>query len=292
MIGVALFGPEAQAQQEASGLSKRALDAEDMKGEPAVFDKTLRGNFDLDDSLGNRQATLKVTNNLVGARTYIPMFGRVYLGPQGKPGAAVHGMLGLWTWQLQWPDPERFPDVPEGTVVQRAAYTGVMTDPFSFEPVDTVYNHHLQQDVKTQNSLFAESYLFFPNGTGSSLDRPEFMDGPEQRRRAMNPYVRWGSDLSIFLAGLFQNEGPNQPRMDGSIWTTDYKGVMDPNKDRVTTDYNFSGLMRAWERPWLGHDRGDDTQILFNVKGTKLHSVDEFPEIMKKHVVDVYPERV
>ncbi|MDX2142541.1 MAG: hypothetical protein SFV19_04240 [Rhodospirillaceae bacterium] len=291
-IGSALFAKEAYAQQAASGLSKRDLDATEMKGEPAVFEDPLRGNFNLDDPYGNRMASLKMTNNLSGKRTYIPMFGRVYLGPQGKPGSAIYGFLGLWTWQLQWPDPKKFPNVPKGTVVQRAAYTAVMTDPVTFKPAKTVFNHVLKKEVETKNSLFAESYLFFPDGTGSSLDRPEFMDSPEQREAAKNPHVKWGKDLSIFLAGLFQNEGPNQPRMDGSIWSGDYNRIMDPKDDLVPVDYNFAGLMRAWERPWMGHAKGDDTQILFNVKGTKLHSVDDFPEIMKEHVLKVYPERV
>jgi hypothetical protein len=291
-IGAALLGRAAQAQQAASGLARRDLDAQDMKGEPAVFEDKLRGNFDLNDPYGNRMATLKATNNLSGKRTYIPMFGRVYLGPQGKPGSAIHGFLGLWTWQLQWPDPKKFPKVPKGTVVQRAMYTGVMTDPVSFKPTGKVYNHHLKKEVETRDSAFAESYLFFPDGTGSSLDRPEFMDSPEQREAAKNPYVRWGKDLSIFLAGLFQNEGPNQPRMDGSIWSGDYTRIMDPKDDLVPVDYNFAGLMRAWERPWMGHAKGDDTQLLFNVKGTKLHSVDDFPDIVKEHLVKKYPDRV
>jgi hypothetical protein len=292
LAGAAVCGTTAQAQQAASGLSKRDLSSDDMKGEPAVFEQKERGNFNLDDSYGNRMASLKVTNNLSGKRTYIPMMGRIYLGPNGHPGAAIHGLLGLWTWQLQWPDPKRFPNVPKGTVVQRAMYTGVITDPFTFKPTDRVYNHYLKKEVEARDSLFAESYLFFPNGTGSSLDRPEFMDSPEQRKAAMNPHVRWGDDLSIYLAGLFQNEGPNQPRMDGSIWSGSYKRIMDPKDDLVPVDYNFAGLMRAWERPWMGHAKGDDTQIMMNVKGTKLHKVDDFPDIMKENLLKKYPDRV
>lgn len=292
MLAASALPQAALSQQAASGLAKRDLTEQELKGEPAVFEPNERGNFDLDDALGNRMATLKATNNLSGRKTYVAMFSRVYLGPQGKPGAAIHGHLGLWTWQLQWPDPKVFPKVPKGTVVQRALFTGIILDPWTFKPAPKIYNPYLKKEVETSDSLFSESYLFYPNGTGSSLDRPQFMDSPEQRKAAKNAYVRWGDQLSIFLAGLFQNDGPNQPRMDGSIWSGRYRDIMDPKVDLVTVDYNFAGLMRAWERPWIGVGREDDAQLLWNVKGTKLHSVDDFPEIMKTYIARKYPDRV
>jgi len=288
-LGAFWLGGEAQAQQAASGLSKRDID---MNGNPAVFDAAERGNFDLEDPKGNRLATLKVTNNLVGKKTYVAMMGRVFLGPQGKAGAAIHGFLGLWTWQLFWPDPKEHPNAPPGTVQQKAMYTGVMTDPTTFKPAAKVYNHYLKKEVETKDSAFAESYLLFPKGGGTSIDRPEFMDSDSVRKSQLNPYVRWGNDLSIYLTGIFQNEGPNQPRMDGSCWTSDYKRVMDPKDELVTTDYNFAGLMRAWERPWIGIGKDDNAQILFNTKGTKVHSVDDFPDIVKEYLVKKYPDRV
>jgi hypothetical protein len=292
LLASSLLTQEAAAQQVESGLVKRDLTAKELKGTPAVFEPAQRGNFDLDDLVGNRLATLKATNNLVGKTTYVAMFSRVYLGPQGRGGAAIHGHLGLWTWRLQWPDPKEYPNTPKGTVVQRALFTGIILDPWTFKPVRTVYNPYLKKNIEASDSLFAESYLFDPTGGGRSIDRPQFMDSPEQQTARKNPHMIWGDKLSIFLAGLFQNEGPNQPRMDGSIWTSDYRQIMDPKVDLVTTDYNFAGLMRAWERPWIGVGKDDQAQLLWNVKGTKLHSVDDFPEVMKKHLVSKYPDRV
>lgn len=292
LLASSVLTKEALAQQAESGLARSVLTEKELAGEPAVFDESKRGNFDLDDPIGNRLATLKVTNNLVGKKTYVAMFSRVYLGPQGRGGGAIHGHLGLWTWQLQWPDPKQYPDAPKGTVVQRALFTGIILDPWTYKPAKTIYNPYLKKNVEASDSLFAESYLIFPNGGGQSLDRPEFMDSPEQRQARKNPYMVWGDQLSVFLAGLFQNEGPNQPRMDGSIWTSDYKQVMDPKVDLVKTDYNFAGLMRAWERPWMGVGKDDAAQLLWNVKGTKLHSVDDFPQVIKTHMISKYPDRV
>lgn len=292
LVATSLLTEDARAQQIASGLAKRDFTEAELKHPPAVFDVSERGNFNLDDPLGNRMASLKATNNLSGKKTYVAMFSRVYLGPQGRGGAAIHGHLGLWTWQLQWPDPKVYPNVPKGTVVQRALFTGIILDPWTYKPVPKIYNPYLKREVETADSCFAESYLFYPNGGGSSLDRPQFMDSPEQKQMQKNAYVRWGDQLSIFLAGLFQNEGPNQPRMDGSIWTGDYRQIMDPKVDLVKVDYNFAGLMRAWERPWIGVGKDDQAQLLWNVKGTKLHSVDDFPDIMKTYLVKKYPDRV
>ncbi len=293
MAGASLFGTRATAQQVASGLDKRSQSAEAMAGKPMVFDKALRGNFDLATPLGNYLATMKMTNNLVGARTYIPMMGRIYLAPRGKPGREIHGLLGMWTWQLMRPDPKQFPNLPAHTVLQRASYTGIMTNPNTFEPAKSVYNHVLDKQVEPQDSLFAESYLFYANGTGSSIDRPQFMTtGYGDTAGLRNPFVNWGEQLSLYLAGLFQNEGQNQPRMDSSIWSAPRSKIMDPGSNLVPCDYNFTGLMRAWERPWSGHQKGDDTQLLANVKGTKLHSVEDIPDIVKRHLVEKYPERL
>jgi len=292
LLASSLLTTEAQGQQVESGLVKRDLTDRELKGTPAIFEPGQRGNFDLDDNVGNRLATLKATNNLVGKKTYVAMFSRVYLGPQGRGGAAIHGHLGLWTWMLQWPDPQEYPNTPKGTVVQRAMFTGIILDPWTYKPAKSIYNPYLKKQVEATDSLFAESYLLYPTGGGRSLDRPAFMDSPEQRTAQKNPYMVWGDKLAIFLAGLFQNEGPNQPRMDGSIWTSDYRQIMDPKQDLVTTDYNFAGLMRAWERPWIGVGKDDQAQLLWNVKGTKLHSVDDFPDVMKTHMVRKYPDRV
>ena len=50
--------------------------------------------------------------------------------------------------------------------------------------------------------------------------------------------------------------------------------------------------MRAWERPWIGVGKDDDAQLLWNVKGTKYHDVGQFPSVIRKYIVDKYPDRV
>lgn len=278
---------DAWAQQEASGLTQSRFADEAMNGKPWVH----RGSQDFDWATpqGNRLATLKITNNLVGEKTYVAMFSRVLLGPQGKPGAPLHGHVGLWTWQLQEPDPKEFPDAEPGSVVQRALFTGMILDPYTYKPVDAVHNHYTGKAVKVKDSVFAETYVLKPKGGHESIDRPEFMT---EERTTLNPHVVWGDEISVFLAGIFQNEGPNQPRMDSSVWTASYADFKNPDKPLIRSDYNFAGLMRAWERPWIGVDKSDDAQLLWNVKGTKVHRVEEIPALVRDTILKKYPDRV
>ena len=50
--------------------------------------------------------------------------------------------------------------------------------------------------------------------------------------------------------------------------------------------------MRAWERPWIGFEKGDQPQLLWNVKGRKVHAVEDIPDIVLKNLVEKYPDRV
>ncbi|MEM6575335.1 MAG: hypothetical protein AAF736_13765 [Pseudomonadota bacterium] len=288
LVGSGLASPgSASAQQNVSGLSNRSFSQEALNGKPWVYDGD--HNFDFEDPVGNRMASMKITNNLIGEKTYVAMFSRVLLGPQGKPGAPLHGHIGLWTWQLQEPDPEEFPDAEPGSIVQRALFTGMILDPYTYKPVDSVKNHYTGKDVEVKDSVFAETYVLKPKGGHESIDRPEFMT---TKRKSLNPHVIWGDEISLYLAGIFQNEGPNQPRMDSSVWTTSYADFKNPDKQLLRTDYNFAGLMRAWERPWIGIGKDDDAQLLWNVKGTKLHDPNQIPGLVADNILKKYPDRI
>lgn len=272
------------------GPAKDKFSNDEFKGDAWVAEK--HGNFNLADPRENQLATLKMTNNLAGKRSYVVMFSRGLLGPQGTGGSVLYGHMGFWTWQLQKLNKEEFPDAPDGTVVQRAMYTGMILDPFTYEPTDTIYNEYLDKNVTPTDSLFAETYLLYPNGGLNSVDRDNFIQDDPEVRKKLKASVQWGDEMAIFLDGIFQSEGPHQPRMDNSIWTANRKKVMDPNTSLVETDYNFAGILRAWSRPWIGIGKDDDTQILWNVKGKKVHSVDDFPEMVRKNLVTKYPDRV
>ena len=203
------MGGRVAAQQEASGLANRSFSQKELQGKPWIPSKL--GNFNLRDPWENRLAAMKATNNLIGAKTYVPMISRALLGPPGTAGAPLYGHVGLWTWQLQEPDPAEFPDAPAGSFVQRAMFTGAILSPYTYERVDSVYNHVLDKDVEAEDSLFAESYVFYPKGGATSVDRPEFMDDDPELLKSLRPFVRFGDEVTMFVDGIFHNEGPHQP---------------------------------------------------------------------------------
>ena len=284
---MSLFPEAAQAQTQPK---LQSLKPELWKKTPWTPSK--RGNFDLAKYSDNHLATMKITNNLVGERTYIPMITRALLGPQGKAPAVLYGHVGMWIWQLQEVDLEEFPKAVPGAMVQRAMYTGMILDPKTYEPVETVYNHVLDRHVKVEDSLSAETYVFNPGGGGESVDRAGFMKDAETANRRLRPMARFGDDICLFLDGIFSSEGPHQPRMDTSIWTMNHDDLMNPDRLLQPVDYNFAGLMRAWERSWTGFSKPDETQILWNVKGTKMHSLDRMPDIIKRTLLAKYPDRI
>jgi hypothetical protein len=252
-----------------------------------------RAPFDLTQPLQNWYALMKTTNNLVGARTYVPMFLRAFFCPQGTAGFPLYTSFGMWTWQLEQPDPAKFTDLQPGDVIQRALYTGVICDPWTFQPVDTIRNPHTGKTVEVRDSLFAESWLLLAGGRGfRGVDRPDFRSIDEERARRGTPYVRFGDQTAFNIAGILQAEGPLQPRVDGSFWTVEHAELMDPRKDLIEATYCFAGVSRARERKWLGLADDDPSQLLFNTQGRKVHSLDRVPQAIKDTVLERYPDRI
>jgi hypothetical protein len=252
-----------------------------------------RAPFDLANPRENWYALMKTTNNLVGARTYVPMFLRAFLCPQGTAGFPIYTSFGMWTWQLEAPDPAKFDDLRPGDVIQRAMYTGVICDPWTFQPVQSIRNPYTGKTVEVRDSLFAESWLLLSGGRGfRGVDRPGFRATDEERAKRGTPYVRFGEDTAFNIAGILQGEGPLQPRVDGSFWTVRHADLMDPRKDLIEATYCFAGISRARERKWLGLADDDPSQLLFNTQGRKVHSLDRIPQAVKDTVLRKYPDRI
>lgn len=290
LAGGTLGSPSLLASDQ-SGSLPGYLPEEAWKGEPAVMSG--RAPFDLSDPMQNWFALMKSTNNLVGARTYVPMFMRVFFGPQGKAPFPLYTSFGMWTWQLQRPEPGQFKDLQRDDVIQRALYTGVICDPWTFEPIDRLHIPYTGNTVETRDSLFAESWLLRSGGRGyEGIDRPGFRSVDEERQRRGTPYVRFGEDVAFNIAGLLQTEGPAQPRMDGSFWTVREDELMSPEHDLVEATYSFAGVSRARERPWLGLDPDDDSQLLMNTQGRKVHSVERIPRVIQETLLKKYPDRI
>ena len=180
------MGPKtAAAQDSGSDFLPNGLPRAAATGEPAVvnFDRP----FDLSDPLEARYTKIKATNNLAGEKTYVPMFSRAYICPEGGPSHPMFGHCGLWTWQLQKATTERFEDAREDSQVQRGLYTGVILDPYTFKPAEELENPYTGEVLTVEDSVFATNWLLHPIGARRARENPEFS----------NPDV-WPDTLTCF----------------------------------------------------------------------------------------------
>jgi len=261
----------------------------EMDGTPWVATQT--GNFDLDDPAQNLLARLKMTNNLIGQRTYIPMLIRLMIGREKNPGGPLLGAAGMFTWQLQVPDPNEFPDVPQDTVVSRSMYTARYLDPETMEPVERLKNPFNGKMMVLEDSTFIENFLIYPKGGSRLIEEPEFAnDDPETPKTRQ--FKRWGDELVLFQGGVYTEPGVHQPRFTENMWASMYKDVMDPDVSLVDTRYTFTGINKAYEKPWAGYEVSDPDLLVDLAYGKKVHRAEHLPDFHKKVLVEKYPDRL
>lgn len=290
-------GTRAHAQDEQDGQEAtfnaydrmREFKAGEMDGTPWVAPKL--GHFDLDDPIDNTLAKLKMTNNLVGSRTYIPMIVRMHLAREDQPGGLLFGVAGMFTWQLQEPDPEEFPDLPDGTVVSRSMYTSRYLDPETMEPAERLENPYNGRMMEIEDNLFAENFLIFSKGGGRFVEEPEFADDDPDRPK-LSLFKKWGDELVLFLGGAYSKPGKHQPRFTENIWRSNYKDVMDPERTLIDMNYSFAGANKAFEKPWAGYTEADSDLLIDLAVGKKVHNVDDIPDFHKRVLLERYPDRI
>ena len=249
------------------------------------------GGFDLADPVQSNLAKFKMTNNLVGARTYIPMLVRLMIGREQYPGGRLLGAAGLFTWQLQVPDPAEFPDAPEGTILSRSMYTSTYLNPETMEPQETLLNPYNDKMMVLEDQRFIENFLFYPKGGALLYEEPQFVnDDPDV---AKVPHIKdWGDELVLFMGGVYNEPGIHQPRFTENMWASPKDEVMDPDVEFVDTRYTFTGLNKAYEKPWAGYTTADNDIICDLAYGKKVHSVEALPDFHKRVLAEKYPNRL
>jgi hypothetical protein len=232
-----------------------------------------------------------MTNNLVGKRTYIPMFVRLMLGREDNPGGPLLGGAGMFTWQLQVPDPKQFPGLPAGTVLMRSMYTARYLDPATMEPTNKLLNPYNGKMMELEDSLFVENFLSFPKGGSRDLEELQFAnDEPD----AVKPRLikKWGDELVLFQGGTYQEPGKHQPRFTENMWASKHKDVMNPDVPLVETTYSFSAVNKAYEKPWAGYSVRDKDILCTLAYGKKVHRPEDIPDFHKRVLVEKYPDRL
>lgn len=261
----------------------------EMDGRPWVSDKL--GNFDLEDPVDNNLVKLKMTNNLVGKRTYIPMIVRMHLAREETPGGLLFGAAGMFTWQLQEPDPTEFPNLPDGTIVSRSMFTSRYLDPKDMEPVDRLLNPYNGKMMEVEDNIFAENFLIYPNGGGKFVEEPQFSNDDPNEPKFAN-IKKWGDELILFNGGVYSDPGIHQPRYTENMWRCDYNDVMDPGKTLIPMSYAFNSTKKAYEKPWAGYTTEDRDLMISLSVGKKVHSVEDIPDFHRRVMVKKYPNRV
>ena len=249
------------------------------------------GNFDLEDPVQNALAKLKITGNLVGKRTYIPMLTRILIGRPELPGGLLLGGASMFTWQLQVPDPKVFPNVPEGSAVMRSMFTSVYLDPHTMEPVKTLKNPYNGKMMELEDYIFAENFLIYPKGGSVFVEEPQFAsDTPDTAKLAL--IKRWGDELILFNGGVYKEPGKHQPKFTENTWRSPAAEVMNPDVPLVQTGYNFTGINKAFQKPWAGYDIGDSETMHSLATGKKVHRAEDLPDFHKRVLVERHPDRL
>jgi hypothetical protein len=67
---------------------------------------------------------------------------------------------------------------------------------------------------------------------------------------------------------------------------------MNPDVPLVHTNYSFTGLNKAYEKPWAGYTKAD-ADIFSNLAyGKKVHSPEALPDLHKRLIAEKYPDRL
>lgn len=268
---------------------KRKFLDNEMNGTPWVARQL--GNFDLEDPAQNALAKLKISANLVGKRTYIPMLTRIIIAREDVPGGLLLGAASMFTWQLQVPDPKKFTNLPEGSAIMRSMFTSVYLDPHSMEPVKTLKNPYNGTVMELEDYIFVENFLLFPKGGSVFVEEPQFAnDKPDAPKPAL--IKAWGDDLILFNGGIYKEPGKHQPRFTENTWRSPKADVMNPDVPLVQTNYNFMGQNKAFEKPWTGYKLGDLESMCSLATGKKVHRAEDLPDYHKRVLVARHPDRL
>lgn len=267
----------------------KSFENNEMDGRPWV--SPVKGNFDTNQPYHNRLARMKMSNNLSGRRTYVPMLIRKVLAREDIPGGVLLGSAAMFTWQLQLPEPDEFPDAPEGSMVMRTVYTALYLDPETMEPIQRLENPFNGTMMELEDYLSIETFLLFPTGGSRLVQEPEFMDDDPDAPK-LTLIKHWGDDAVLFMGGTYSEPGIHQPRFTELQWRCKHADLMNPEKDPIESYYSFTGISKAYEKPWTGYNYEDGEMLVDSAIGRKVHSVEDIPDYHKRVLVEKYPDRV
>jgi hypothetical protein len=108
-----------------------------------------------------------------------------------------------------------------------------------------------------------------------------------------SPYARVGPDIVFLGKGGHIGEGPHQPQVDMSAWSTPFSELMDPAVASATSRFSMSAISRVGLYSWAANYSGsDDTQVLSHKVGLKSPTFEGLPRSVQEIMRREYPERI
>jgi hypothetical protein len=249
--------------------------------------------FDLAKPLDNHYAFAKTQANLVGTDSWLCEYGWVLFCPPGKPAFPILGRVFLARVFVTAPSKEMAPDTDEHSYVMWGTMSKVHVDPRTFEPVSKILNPYTGRMMETPVVHYADRLLY---RVGKSIVvpgvDPAFYDQPWDRDGGYSPHhVDAGGETSFTVLGASQQAGAHQPRLDSAYWTVKTAELLDPAIRTIDTRRAYSAVMKATEYAWYGVEKGDQAQLMVNSTGIKTEDPARLPGMVRKLVLERFPER-
>jgi hypothetical protein len=65
-----------------------------------------------------------------------------------------------------------------------------------------------------------------------------------------------------------------------------------PDVGLIDMRCSFTGVNKAWKKPWAGYEKTDQDLLQDLAYGRKVHSVDDIPDFHKRVLFEKYPDRI
>jgi hypothetical protein len=251
------------------------------------------GAFDLSRPLDNHFAFAKVQANLAGEYSWLAQYGWVLLAPPGVPAVPWLGKIMLAQIFATAADPAMISGVGPHDYMLWGTFNQVYVDPRTFKPIDTALNPYTGKMIDVPSVDYADKLAF---RLGKSIVvpgvEPAFYTQPWDRDGGFSQhFVDTGKEISYAVLGAAQKNSPQQPRVDVGFWTSTREDIMDPSKRSIDCKRDYSSMMKASEYAWMGHAKGDQTQILTHLTGIKTQNPARMPDFIKSLVLDRFKGR-
>ena len=251
------------------------------------------GNFDLADPVDNFYAFAKAQGNLAGAYTWFAQYGWIIIAPPGKPafpflGRMKIGKLFFTPTDSSWVEVHS----PHNYTVW-GTYTESFYDPRDFSPVTKILNPYTGKMMEAPTFHYADR-IVFQRGEPYEVPgfNPDFYTQQWDRDSDFSQhYIDVGDEVTYTFLGASQFDGPHQPRCDVGFWTVKKDELMNPDLRMIDTRRDYSVIQKMTEYKWYGAPEGDQAQIFSHTTGIKTENVKHIPEIVRKGLMEKYPDR-